>query len=91
VIPEAIHQFLCVLPEPDDHQCLEADANSGWIDVCVKSAEDTLVPQALHPLRTRRRCDPDSGGKCLVGEATIVLEEFDNAPVCSVENGTGVH
>jgi hypothetical protein len=80
-----------MLPEPDNHECLKTHADSGGVHVGVEPPEDTVVPEALHPLRTGRWRDPHSGGERLVGQATIVLEELDNSPVCSVEIGFAVH
>ncbi len=85
VRPEPLDLVLGVTAKPDNNERLESDAHDLRLDLGMEASEDSLIPQPLDALGTRRRSDPRSGSDLLVRLPRIVRQNLHQSTICSVK------
>ena len=60
------------------------------VQQCGVSKDEAVALEALHPLQAGRRCQVDLLGQLDVGNAAVLLQHLQDAPVDAVEVGQGL-
>jgi hypothetical protein len=74
-----------VRTEADRDQGFEFTTEGAQVDLGAEASNDPSCTQAPDPLQTRRRGGAGERSEVLVGGPSILLERFENQPICSIK------
>ena len=91
IVHELVDRAALVLRHLDHEQGFEPDAERLGVNLDMYAAQDAAVAHPLDALVGRGWGKADLGRDLLDGKPSIILQEMQNADVCSVEIGFWHH